>query len=42
VETLFTFRRHIARNANAQLATEILMLRLTPKKSPAGASAARP
>jgi DNA polymerase III subunit delta' len=38
VETLFTFRRHIARNANAQLATEILMLRLTPKKGPAGAS----
>jgi DNA polymerase-3 subunit delta' len=35
VETLFTFRRHIARNANAQLATEVLMMKLTPKKGPA-------
>jgi DNA polymerase-3 subunit delta' len=32
METLFTFRRHIARNANAQLATEVMMLKLTPKK----------
>lgn len=39
VETLFTFRRHIARNANAQLATEVLMMKLTPKKGPAAAQA---
>ncbi|HVK02875.1 MAG TPA: hypothetical protein VM490_05345 [Armatimonadaceae bacterium] len=32
VETLFTFRRHIARNANAQLATEVLLLKLIPRK----------
>jgi len=32
VETLFTFRRHLARNANAQLATEVLMLKLVPRK----------
>jgi DNA polymerase-3 subunit delta' len=33
LETLFTFRRHIARNANAQLATEVMMLKLVPKKA---------
>jgi DNA polymerase III subunit delta' len=38
VETLFKFRQHITRNANAQLATEILMLRLTPKKGPQNAA----
>ncbi len=32
LETLFTFRRHLARNANAQLATEVLLLKLVPKK----------
>jgi DNA polymerase-3 subunit delta' len=32
VETLFTFRRHLARNANAQLATEVMMLKLVPRK----------
>jgi DNA polymerase III, gamma/tau subunits len=32
IETLFTFRRHIARNANAQLATEVLLLKLVPRK----------
>lgn len=31
VETLFAFRRHIARNANAQLATEVLMMKLAPR-----------
>ena len=31
LEALLTFRRHIARNANAQLATEVLMLQLVPK-----------
>jgi len=30
LETLFTFRRHLARNANAQLATEVLMAKLVP------------
>jgi hypothetical protein len=35
LETLFAFRKHLARNANAQLATEVLMLKLTPKKSAA-------
>ncbi|MBC8104094.1 MAG: hypothetical protein H7Z41_16090 [Cytophagales bacterium] len=35
VETLFTFRRHLARNANAQLATEVLMLKLVPRKGTA-------
>ncbi len=34
VETLFSFRRHLARNANAQLATEVLMLKLVPRKGP--------
>ncbi len=34
VETLFAFRRHLARNANAQLATEVLMLKLVPRKGP--------
>lgn len=29
--TLLTFRRHLQRNANAQLATEVLMLRLVPR-----------
>lgn len=33
LETLFTFRRHLARNANAQLATEVMMLKLVPKKA---------
>jgi DNA polymerase-3 subunit delta' len=32
LESLRIFHRHIARNANAQLATETLLLRLTPKK----------
>jgi len=32
VETLFAFRRHLARNANAQLATEVMMLKLVPRK----------
>jgi DNA polymerase-3 subunit delta' len=31
LETLFTFRRHIARNANTQLATEVLMAKLVPR-----------
>jgi len=31
-ETLWTFRRHLARNANAQIATEVLMLKLIPRK----------
>ena len=31
-DTLAKFRRYLARNANAQLATETLMLKLTPKK----------
>jgi DNA polymerase-3 subunit delta' len=35
VETLFAFRRHLGRNANAQLATEVLMLKLVPRKGPA-------
>jgi DNA polymerase-3 subunit delta' len=35
VETLFAFRRHLMRNANAQLATEVLMLKLIPRKGPA-------
>lgn len=33
LEALFLFRRHIARNANAQLATEVLLLKLAPKKA---------
>lgn len=33
LETLLMFRRHIQRNANAQLATEVLMLRLVPRKT---------
>lgn len=33
VETLFTFRRRIARNANAQLATEVLLMKLVPRPS---------
>ena len=32
-ETLAKFRRYLTRNANAQLATEALMLKLTPKKA---------
>lgn len=32
IEQLFAYRRHIARNANTQLATEVLLLRLVPKK----------
>lgn len=32
LETLLLFRRHVERNANAQLATEVLMLRLVPRK----------
>lgn len=32
LETLLAFRRHLQRNANAQLATEVLMLRLVPHK----------
>jgi DNA polymerase III subunit delta' len=36
IETLFTFRSYLARNANAQMATEVMMLRLVPKKAPAG------
>lgn len=35
LQTLLTFRRHIERNANAQLATEVLMLRLVPRSRPA-------
>ena len=35
METLLQFRRHLQRNANAQLATEVLMLRLVPKKAAA-------
>ena len=31
LRTLFTFRRHLARNANAQLATEVLMAKLVPR-----------
>lgn len=33
LEALLTFRRHIARNANAQLATEVLMMKLVPRKA---------
>jgi DNA polymerase III subunit delta' len=33
IEALFAFRKHIARNANAQLATEVLLLKLAPKKA---------
>ena len=33
LETLFTFRRHLARNANAQLATEVLMAKLIPRRA---------
>jgi DNA polymerase-3 subunit delta' len=32
LESLFTLRRHIARNANTQLATEVLMRRLVPRR----------
>lgn len=32
IEHLFKFRRYLARNANTQLATEVLMLKLVPKK----------
>jgi len=32
VQTLFTFRSYLVRNANAQLATEVLMLKLTPRR----------
>jgi DNA polymerase-3 subunit delta' len=35
VETLFQFRRYLARNANAQLATEAMMLKLVPRKGAA-------
>lgn len=35
LETLLLFRRHLARNANAQLATEVLMLRLVPRRKAA-------
>ena len=31
LETLFAFRRRIARNANAQLATEVLFMKLVPR-----------
>lgn len=31
LETLFQFRRHLARNANAQLATEALLMKLAPR-----------
>ena len=31
LEALFQFRRHLARNANAQLATEALLLKLAPR-----------
>ena len=31
LETLFQFRRHLARNANAQIATEVLMAKLVPR-----------
>jgi DNA polymerase-3 subunit delta' len=34
IEQLLKFRRHIARNANAQLTTEVLMLKLIPRKTP--------
>ena len=34
MEALFTFRRYIGRNANAQLATEVLMRRLVPRRAP--------
>lgn len=30
LETLFKFRRHLAHNANAQLATEVLLMKLAP------------
>ena len=33
METLFTFRRHLARNANTQLATEVLLTKLVPRKA---------
>ncbi|GAB4462109.1 MAG: DNA polymerase III subunit delta' [Armatimonadaceae bacterium] len=35
LETLFTFRQYLLRNANAQIATEAMMLRLVPKKAAA-------
>jgi DNA polymerase-3 subunit delta' len=31
LKTLFEFRRHVARNANQQLATEVLLMKLTPR-----------
>lgn len=31
LETLFLFRRHLARNANSQLATEVMMAKIVPK-----------
>ncbi len=31
LEALLLFRRHLARNANAQLATEVLMMKLVPR-----------
>lgn len=31
LETLFAFRKHLARNANAQLATETLLMKLAPR-----------
>ena len=34
IEQLLKYRRHIARNANAQLATEALMLHLIPRADP--------
>jgi hypothetical protein len=40
LETLLAFRRHLERNANAQLATEVLMLKLIPRKAPQAAAAA--
>jgi DNA polymerase-3 subunit delta' len=36
IEMLFTFRQYLARNANAQIATEVMMLRLVPKKGATG------
>lgn len=41
IETLFTFRGYLARNANAQMATEVMMLRLVPKKAAQGASGSK-
>ena len=36
LETLLQFRGYLRRNANAQLATEVLLLRLIPRKAAAG------